>query len=80
VATALAEAGWYQAMHPGIGLRVLLANLQAPVWYMSVFDFAIQIRPAWWVLASGLLVTFAVEIWRRIGNVRAPRPARTARA
>ena len=80
LATALSEAGWYQAMHPGIGLRVLLANLQAPVWYTSVFDLAIQIRPAWWVLASGLVVTLAVEIWRRVGSVRAPRPARPARA
>jgi methionine sulfoxide reductase heme-binding subunit len=70
IVTALVEAGWYQAMRPGIGIRVLLAN----------FDVAIQVRPAWWVLASGLVVSFAVEIWRRVGNVRAPRPARTARA
>src|SRR5256885_2389601 len=80
VATALAEAGWYQAMRPGIGLRVLLANLDVPVSYASAFDLAIQIRPARWVLATGLAVTFAVEIWRRIGSVRAPRPARPARA
>ena len=65
--TALADAAGFALTTPGISFhRVLLANL----------DFAYQVRPAWWVLAAGLAVAVAVEVRRRIGNLRArPRPA-----
>jgi sulfoxide reductase heme-binding subunit YedZ len=64
--TAFAEAGWYQLVRPGIGMRALLANL----------DLSVDIRPAWWVLAAGLAVAVAAEIRRRIGQIRgAPRAA-----
>jgi sulfoxide reductase heme-binding subunit YedZ len=66
VATALFEAAWYQALRPGIGFRVLAANL----------DFSITLRPAWWVLFAGIAVAVGAEIRRRTGNVRTPRPAR----
>jgi sulfoxide reductase heme-binding subunit YedZ len=60
--TALAEAGWYAFMRPGVdGLMVLKANL----------DFSYMIRPAWWVLAAGLAVTAASEIRHRLSGVRA---------
>ncbi len=59
VTTALAEAGWYAFMRPGVdGLMVLQANL----------DFSYMIRPAWWVLAAGLAVTAVSEIRRRTGG------------
>jgi sulfoxide reductase heme-binding subunit YedZ len=68
--TALAEAAWYQIIRPGIGGRVILAN----------FDFALGLRPAWWVLIAGLAVTVASEAWLRFRNWRSPRPARPVRA
>jgi len=62
ITTALAEAGWYGFMRPGVdAMRVLAAN----------FDFGYMIRPAWWVLAAGLAVTAASEIRRRTGSIRA---------
>lgn len=45
-ATALVEAGWYAARSGVMVLRVLAANL----------DVSFSIRPAWWVLGSGLLM------------------------
>jgi methionine sulfoxide reductase heme-binding subunit len=42
--TVAAEAGWYATMTGVNALRILWANL----------DFSYVIRPAWWVLASGL--------------------------
>ncbi len=65
--TAFAEAAWYQLMRPGIGMRVLMANLDVS-----------QIRPAWWVLAAGLAVTLASEVRRRLAGVRAPARAASA--
>jgi sulfoxide reductase heme-binding subunit YedZ len=60
--TALAEAGWYAFMRPGVdGLMVLKANL----------DFGYMIRPAWWVLAAGLAVTVASGIRRRASGAPA---------
>jgi sulfoxide reductase heme-binding subunit YedZ len=70
VTTGLAEAAWYQLLRPGIGTRVLAANL----------DFDIGLRPAWWVLLAGVGVAVAAEIWRRVGNRRAPVRARDIRA
>jgi sulfoxide reductase heme-binding subunit YedZ len=54
--TAAAEAAWY-GIATGIGAwRPLLANL----------DFSFSIRPAWWVLAAGLVVTLASELRKRV--------------
>jgi len=67
--TALAEAGWYAFMRPGVdGLMVLKANL----------EFSYMIRPAWWVLAAGLAVTATSEIRRRTSGVPARRQAVSA--
>jgi sulfoxide reductase heme-binding subunit YedZ len=60
ITTALAEAGWYAFMRPGVdGLMVLKANL----------EFGYMIRPSWWVLAAGLAVTAVSEIRRRTGSL-----------
>ena len=65
--TAAAEAAWY-GIATGIGAwRPLLANL----------DFSYSIRPAWWVLAAGLAVTFASELRKRL-KLRGAPPHRTA--
>lgn len=67
VATAIAEGAWY-GIATGIGAkRVLLANL----------DFAVSIRPAWWVLAAGVAVALAAEARKRLAAPRtsAKRPA-----
>jgi sulfoxide reductase heme-binding subunit YedZ len=79
LATALAEAGWYEAMHPGFGLRVLAANLNF-AFDPAFFNLFTTARPAWWVLLAGLLVTAGSEITLRIRSVRSPRPARAVRA
>jgi sulfoxide reductase heme-binding subunit YedZ len=79
LATALVEAAWYEANHPGIGIRVLQANLRFPS-ELASFDDLILIRPGWWVLATGLVVTAAAEISRRIRALRGTRSARPARA
>lgn len=56
VLTALAEATWY-GIATGVGFwRPLNANL----------DLALQIRPAWWVLAAGVAVTAAAEVRARM--------------
>ena len=44
--TALVEAAWYAGMTGVAASRVLEANL----------DFSFTIRPAWWVLAAGLVL------------------------
>jgi methionine sulfoxide reductase heme-binding subunit len=54
--TALAEATWY-GVATGVGFsRPFMANL----------DFSFQIRPAWWVLFAGLVVTVSSEIRLRM--------------
>jgi sulfoxide reductase heme-binding subunit YedZ len=65
--TAAVEVAWY-GLATGINVRrVLSANL----------DFRFQIRPAWWVFATGVAVAIVAEIRRRFGRVRSPqRPAR----
>ena len=66
--TAAAEAAWY-GIATGIGAwRPLLANL----------DFSYSIRPAWWVLAAGLAVTFVSELRKRLKPRSAPQQRRTA--
>jgi sulfoxide reductase heme-binding subunit YedZ len=77
-ATALAEAGWYEANRPGIGLRAFMGNFRFPT-DVGGFDFLIQIRPAWWVLLAGLLVTAAAEVSRRVRNARNPPPPKAVR-
>jgi sulfoxide reductase heme-binding subunit YedZ len=76
VTTALVEAAWYQGMRPGFGIRVLQANLTLPQYYETAWDFALQVRPAWYVLAAGLLVTVASEVRKRLGTSRARTPVR----
>jgi sulfoxide reductase heme-binding subunit YedZ len=84
VTTALVEAAWYQGLRPGIGLRVLaanfdFANMLRPIdfrFFGLSGEFGALLRPTWWVLLAGLAVTIAAEIRRRLGSVRAPRPAR----
>jgi sulfoxide reductase heme-binding subunit YedZ len=65
--TAAVEAAWY-GLATGIDVtRVIRANL----------DFRYQIRPAWWVFATGVGVSILAEIRRRLSPVRTgPRPAR----
>jgi methionine sulfoxide reductase heme-binding subunit len=46
LATALVEAAWYAARSGVMVLRVLAANL----------DISLSIRPAWWVLVTGLVM------------------------
>jgi sulfoxide reductase heme-binding subunit YedZ len=76
VTTALAEGAWYQGMRAGVGPQVLAANLRFPQYYETVWDFMLQVRPAWWVLAAGLAVGIASEIRKRFGATRARAPAR----
>jgi sulfoxide reductase heme-binding subunit YedZ len=84
VTTALVEAAWYQGLRPGIGFRVLAANFDLAAMLRPIEfrffawggEFGVLLRPAWWVLIAGLAVTVAAEIRRRLGSVRAPRPAR----
>lgn len=63
VLTVIVEATWYELMTGIGGWRVLAAN----------FGFDFGIRPALWVLGSGLAVTFAAELSRRL------RPSRSRR-
>jgi sulfoxide reductase heme-binding subunit YedZ len=63
VLTVIVEATWYELMTGIGGWRVLAAN----------FGFDFGIRPALWVLGSGLAVTFAAELGRRL------RPSRSKR-
>jgi sulfoxide reductase heme-binding subunit YedZ len=53
-ATALGEAVIYMLTSGVDGWRVLLAH----------FDFDLEVRPAWWVLAAGLAVA-ALALWRQ---------------
>ena len=69
LATAVAEAGWYQLVRPGIGARVILAN----------FDFKLGLRPAWWILILGLAITIASEAWLRFKAWWSPKPERPER-
>lgn len=63
VATALVEAAYYTLSTRVPVARVLWANL----------DFSYTVRPAWWVLAAGLLLA-ALAAWR---NRVAPAPSVT---
>jgi methionine sulfoxide reductase heme-binding subunit len=53
-ATALGEAEIYMLTSGVDGWRVLLAH----------FDFDLEVRPAWWVLAAGVAVA-ALALWRQ---------------
>ncbi|HYY84173.1 MAG TPA: sulfoxide reductase heme-binding subunit YedZ, partial [Beijerinckiaceae bacterium] len=66
VATALLEAGWYAAATGANAALVLGANL----------DFEYEIRPAWYVLAVGLALSFVA----RVRRAPAPRQRRRAQA
>lgn len=56
ILTALVEGAWYGLM-TGIGFtRIFLTN----------FDFAVRIAPAWWVLAAGVAVTVASLLRKRL--------------
>ncbi|PWK69899.1 protein-methionine-sulfoxide reductase heme-binding subunit MsrQ [Aminobacter sp. AP02] len=69
LSTVIIEAAWYglaTGVPPG---RVLWANLQ----------FSYTIRPAWWVLATGLGVA-ALGYVRSLGKAQVPRGRRAARA
>jgi sulfoxide reductase heme-binding subunit YedZ len=73
--TAAFEALWYRAMTGVNPLRVLEANL--------VFDF--DIRPMWWVLATGVAVTLVYAVgrrWQPMPRVRAAagQPRRVSRS
>ncbi len=68
--TAAIEYAWYAiatGVPPG---RVLAANLQ----------FSFSIRPAWWVLATGLGAMLLAVVRRRLGKNEPARGQRTARA
>ncbi len=62
--TVLIEAGWYASMTGVNAQRILWANL----------DFEYVIRPAWWVLASGLAMA-ALAAVRNRAMLRRVRPA-----
>jgi sulfoxide reductase heme-binding subunit YedZ len=64
--TALIEAGWYAGLTGIDPWRVLSANL----------SFAYSIRPAWWVLFTGLGVTLGSWLW----GLRGARPQARRRA
>jgi sulfoxide reductase heme-binding subunit YedZ len=84
VTTALVEAAWYELLRPGVGMKVIAANFDVATLFKPVdmrvfttdFQFAVLLRPAWWVLLAGLAIALGAEIRRRTGNLRAPRPAR----
>lgn len=64
LATALVEAAWY-GLATGIpASRVLAANL----------DFDVAIRPAWWVLVSGLTLAAVALLRGAAGNAHRHRP------
>jgi sulfoxide reductase heme-binding subunit YedZ len=67
VLTMIVEATWYQLMTGIGGSRVLAAN----------FGFSFGVRPAIWVLGTGLTVTLAAEVSRRLrpSRVRRRQPA-----
>lgn len=68
--TVAIEYAWYAlttGVPPG---RVLAANLQ----------FSFSIRPAWWVLATGLGLALLTVVAPRSGKARHPRGSREARA
>jgi len=66
--TVIAEAAWYGLL-TGVGAsRVIRANL----------GIGFGIRPAWWVLAAGLSVTFAAGLRRRLRPAGAARRATAA--
>jgi sulfoxide reductase heme-binding subunit YedZ len=67
LATALLEAAWYAGMTGAMASRVLAANL----------DFTFEIRPAWWVLATGLALA---GLYAARGRSDRRRPAETATA
>ncbi len=65
--TAAVEATWYGIATRISVQRVILANL----------DFSYQIRPGWWVFATGVAVTTIAEVRQRMPHVRLqPRIAR----
>ncbi|WP_421726540.1 sulfite oxidase heme-binding subunit YedZ [Bauldia sp.] len=66
--TALTEAAWYGIASGAPADRVLLANL----------DFSFSIRPAWWVLFTGLGVTAVAELRKRLRIGGSPRGATPA--
>jgi sulfoxide reductase heme-binding subunit YedZ len=65
--TMLAEAAWYGALTGVDSLRILAAN----------FDPAMDIRPAWWVLAAtiGIILVHLAAKWLWPLPARTPRPA-----
>jgi sulfoxide reductase heme-binding subunit YedZ len=68
LATAAVEFAWYglaTGVPPG---RVLAANLH----------FSFSIRPAWWVLATGLGAAVAAAAWPQLGRPDAARRGRKA--
>jgi sulfoxide reductase heme-binding subunit YedZ len=66
IATALLEAGWYAAATGAHAAMVLSANL----------EFEYDIRPAWYVLATGL----ALSLTALVRRAPAPRQRRRAQA
>jgi sulfoxide reductase heme-binding subunit YedZ len=66
--TMLFEAAWYGVLTGVPPSRVLLAN----------FMFDIELRPAWWVLGVGLLITLAhvlaLWLWPKPAPVARPQP------
>lgn len=69
LATVVVEAAWYGLATGVPPERVLAANLQ----------FSYTIRPAWWILATGLGVAVLGYV-RSMGKADAPRGRRVARA
>lgn len=70
IGTALVEVGWYGLMTGVSPARVLAAN----------FDFSFEFRPAWWVLAAGLVVLVLQLMWRAIApKGRTQKPPQTSR-
>lgn len=66
VSTALVEAGWYLAATGIDPWRVLGANLA----------FSYSIRPAWWVLGTGIVIALASEATLRLRPLPVRRVAR----
>ena len=58
--TAVSESTWYAVKTGADPWLILSAN----------FDFSYEIRPAWFVLASGLVVAGAGWIWRQRTTLR----------